>query len=1769
MSYNKKTHLRANIDAIKLAFRLEKEYRTATDAEFDVLRGYSGFGGLKCILNPANSLMDIAEWSKSEVELFPLVSELHGVIRENSQNEQEYKRYFGSLKNSILTAFYTPPEVVATLAQRLRDVDIRAQRYLDPSAGLGEFSHGFHVRSSQEATLFEKDLLTGKILKHLQPDSRVNIEGFENIEPRYNNYFDVVASNIPFGDVAVFDASFLKDKERAQASKSIHNYFFVKGIDTLREGGVLAFITSQGLMNAPSNEPIRRWLMDNTNLVSAIRLPNNLFSENAGTEVGSDLIVLQKNSAKNTLSEEEKAFITTRSLSNGAMINNYFQDFSHVVHTKGHADTDQYGRPAMVFQHDGGASGIATDMGEMLRKDFSQHLNVEFYKQFDQRQSQHIPVHHAEQQQQEQRIETKQPEPVMSLYDLFGFSEAERSQVKPQGKRKQTVSKPTVQQPSLFSQPAEANQRKTEQPHPDGGEPMDWRERLMQNKTVEKQTRPPAPVINMEPRPYTGLYAPNVKEGSLVQVDFQVGYLSDVHRHGAIFNPLELNKQEKDKSLLFIDLRDTYQRLYTHEVESRTEHKPYRTKLNDLYDEFVKRYGLLNDKKNLGLIKMDSGGKEILYLERAVNGNMVKADIFNHPVSFSTNEVTTAESSEEALAASLNKFGGVNIDYMVSLMEDKSHEDIVHDLHGRIYFNPLIDNYEVADKFIAGNVVEKAERIESWLTQNLHSQRVEDALFALKEAIPEPIAFEDLDFNFGERWIPTGIYSQYASHLFNTDVTVHYAASRDEYSVKAGRSNAIIWDKFAVRSQSRTYDGVALMKNALLNTTPDITKKIMVGGEEVKVRDSEAIQLANSKIDEIRGGFTDWLHQQSPEFKDRLTKLYNDTFNCFVRPTYDGSHQTFPDLSLKGLGIDDLYGSQKDAVWMLKQNGGGICDHEVGAGKTLIMCCGAYEMKRLGLANKPMIIGLKANVHEIAQTFRTAYPNARILYPGKEDFTPDKRLRIFNDIKNNSWDAVILTHDQFGMIPQSPEVQRDILQAELDSVEENLQVLKRQGGDVSRGMLKGVVKRQQNLEVKLSVIAEQIKNRTDDVVDFKTMGIDHVFVDESHRFKNLMFNTRHDRVAGLGNADGSQRALNMLFAIRTIQERTGKDLGATFLSGTTISNSLTELYLLFKYLRPKELERQGINTFDAWAAIFAKKTIDYEFSVTNEIVQKERFRYFIKVPELAAFYSEITDYRTAKDIGIDRPEKNEVLHNIPPTPQQVEFIEKLVAFAKSGDGELLGRGKLSDSEMKAKMLIATDYARKMSLDMRMISPHYDDHIDNKASHCAAKIAEYYRQHDGNKGTQFVFSDIGTYKPDEWNPCSEIKRKLVEEYDIPASEVRFIQEAKTDTARKSMIDGMNSGAIRVIFGSTEMLGTGVNAQKRAVAVHQLDSPWRPSDLEQRVGRAVRKGNEVAKLYADNKVDVIVYAVEKSLDSYKFNLLHNKQLFIQQLKTNNMGSRTIDEGSLDEKSGMNFSEYVAILSGNTDLLEKAKLEKKIAALESERHAFGNSKAASGRKLDDIVRTIDSNKDMIDRMQGDWRAFTARVVRDGDGNPKNPIQLNNVEGCDPKFIGAKLAEINDKTRTNGEYFKIGTLYGFNLLVKTEASMKDGFDFRENRFFVEGEGNIKYNYNNGHIAADPQLAAMNFLNALERIPKLIEKYEIETAKIGADLPVLQEVVKGMWRKEDDLRELKSELSTLDRKIQLSLKPIEQGDAVAASENDVVINPVGESRAAVRGVKM
>ena len=1672
MAYNKRQKLQDNIAAIRTVFQLEKEGRTATDAECEVLKRYSGFGGLKFVLKPTDTEEDKQYWNPSELSFFDQTKELFDTIREGARDEKEAKELTDSIKRSVNTAFYTPQPVIGAIAKVMKDAGVEVQSMLDPSAGIGKFGDAFKGEYPDvKVSAFEKDLLTGRILKALNPQDSITIDGFETISPEQKGTFDVVTSNIPFGDIKVMDDEYRKSGNDAKryAVSTIHNYFFLKALDQVREGGFVAFITSRGFMDSPSNNPIREELARNARLVGAFRLPDGMFRDEAGTEVGSDLVVLQKYTGYDmSLDPDTQAFCDVnegfKSMSGEdwtdiSMNCHWWKsmmapDSEAIVATKMGKGTDPYGKPTLVFTHDGGMEGIAKQLTEYFKRDLYQDF-VDYYKA------------HAPKIGQEKTSSVQKPQ--------------ERPKV-------QQVQQSQPVQLDLFSM---------------------W-------DAVE-------PVQEVHPEE----------------------------------QPKELTPDEQ-RMQLYYQIRDAYEELYDTEAQSREEQPELRQKLNQVYDEFVGKFGRLNERKNARVIMNDAKGRDVLTLENAVDKSFVKADIFERPVSFVAYEISHVDTPEEALFASLNRYGNVDLEYMAGIT-GHTEDALVSELKGRIYYMPD-GRYEISSKALSGNVYDKLAYVSDALElaqEHADDPKIVPALqetkAALELSLPQQIAFDDIGLQFGERWIPTEYYEEYVGKLFDTKMEIHYAEHIDEYSLKAeNHYNLKIREEYCVRGEYKDYDGMALLSHAFHDTTPDIQKCVGSddNGNDIKAPDMEKIQLASSKIQEIREGFQDYLTNLPKEKRDELQEMYNRKFNCFVKAKYDGSHQTFPGIDMKTLGssrfnVKDIYKSQKDCVWMLLQNGGGICDHEVGTGKTLIMCMAAHEMHRLGLANKPMIIALKANVAEIAATYQAAFPDDKILYASEKDFSPANRVDFFNRIKNNDYACVIMSHDQFGKIPQSAAIQRQILSDEVRDIDEALDVLRKQGGNISGRMLTGLEKRKENLQVKLMELQSDMASRKDDFVDFGLMGIDHIFIDESHQFKNLTFTTRHQRVSGLGNPAGSQKALNLLYAIRTIQNRTGKDLGATFLSGTTISNSLTELYLLFKYLRPKAMEQQGIHSFDAWAAVYAKKTSDYEFSVTNAVVQKERFRYFVKVPELATFYNEITDYRTGEDVGLDRPDMNVVLHNIKPTPDQQDFNERLVQFAQTGDGELIFRGPLNEREQKGKMLIATDASRKASLDMRLVDPElFGDDPENKASHCARLVSEYYQKYNDQKGTQFIFSDLSTYKPGEWNIFSEIKEKLVNDYGIPENEIRFIQEAKNEKQRKELIKAMNEGTIRVLFGSTSTLGTGVNAQKRAVAVHHIDIPWRPSDLEQRNGRARRSGNEIAKLYANNNVDIIIYAVERTLDSYKFNLLQNKQLFITQLKTNSLGSRVIDEGAMDEENGMNFAEYVAILSGNDDLLQKAKLEKKIMALESERKTYMQARRETEWRLEVAQDKVQKNDVIIRDMTEDYDKFQSQVKKGEDGIALPGLTMPKVKefAADGAYNVEEMgAALQDAGRTIGNKDRqMGEVYGFPLMVDTiymydEKMRKEVY--AGNRFYVKGH--YLYEHNNGHLAMskDNRLGAVRYgVQALERIPSVVAQYQERNQKLQQDIAEYQRIAGKPWGKEEDLKGLKAELEVLEKKIQESL---------------------------------
>ena len=1642
MSYDKLTSLMANVEAIETAVNIHVQGRTATTDEKEILSRYSGFGGIKEVLNIGtdNPVTDnMAE---------PL-NRLEKALRTwTGEDETMYRTLVESIKASVLTAFYTPPFIVEAVARQIHDTfkqnGLQMRSLLEPSAGIGGFLPV--AMSDTHSYAFEKDCITGLILSFLHDDTDTVTAGFETIGEQdfEHSKFDVIASNIPFGNFKVFDADLWKKGGiYEQATKTIHNYFFIKAMDLLNEGGLLVFITSRGVADTPGNKFVREYLVNHADLISAVRMPDTLFMPTSGIEVGSDLLVFQKHTHKAALSLREKMFLQVakeKADTTGTMtepINKLFSLPKTTLATGSRIAINQFGKHVRKYQWLGDEAAMSQYLSALLKYDFSRFFRKSLFTGGGQ-------------------------DGLHAQMSLFGGVAIERTD---KGKRA-----------------------------------------------------------------YTGTLEDWMKDGTMVVFEEQVGTVqfrksSHYKEVATDFVPVDEGKVNMERASDYFPIRKAYFDLSIKEREEQEEQPHLRAELNTLYDAFVAKWGCFHDNDNKEFIMLDSLGTEVFTIEMQLGRDIFKADIMREPVAFKKIDKTKKLTSNEALASSLNFYGKVDMDY-IGQVTDMTKEEIIGGLKGEIFYNPVCGEWEYKSKFLAGNVIAKSKEIITCLPDLPDNEKkwAETSIKALEQAVPEAIPYEELDINMGERWIDTKLYADFATELFETEAEVMYFDVNDTYVMRLQGYSPVAYNIYSVR----TCNGEDLFVHALHDTVPEITKEINRNGEKVRVPDEEAIQEAASKIQEIRECFNRWLDNQPVEVRDELVRVYNERFNCYVRPTYDGSAQTFPGLTFEQFPYDELYPSQKDAIWMIKQNGGGICWHEVGTGKTMIMCVAAYEMKRLGMVQKPLIIGLKANVHEIAETFRKAYPMAKVLYPGKEDFTPANRKEVFSKIKNNNWDCIILTHDQFGKIPQSEETMMEIFTEELADTEHSLEVLEQSTMRYRSGrMQSGLEKRKQNLTAKLAELRMKINNRKDDAVDFHTMGIDHILVDECHCYKNLMFQTRHTRVAGIGNTQGSQRAMNLLFAIRDIQHRTGRDLGATFLSGTVVVNALTELYVMFKYLRPQELRRQCISCFDAWAAIFTKKTADYELSVTGMVKRKERFRTYIKVPELAMFLREITDYRTADMISLDVPQKNVRFLSNPPTIEQEEMIGRLVSFAGSGQWDDLGLDMPEPDNLdKAKMLVATNVARKMSLDMRLLGDKFRDDENNKASICARTIYDYYLRSTDNRGTQFVFSDLSTYKPNEWNIYSDIKEKLVR----LADEIRFIQSVHSEPARKRLFDDMNKGRVRVLFGSTSMLGTGVNAQERAVVIHHLDIPWVPAYMEQRNGRAVRKGNTV-KFWGNNTVDVVIYGTEKTLDAYKFNLLKNKQMFINQINNGTIAVRRMDEDAMDENNGMNFAEFVAILSGNTDLLEKAKLDSKIALLEKEQGVFKKERIYAEHQIADTQECIKKSKTMVASLAKDWEYITSYTG-------EKATLLLNLPQTTAEEIGRELHRIA-KSHRIGEYSTIGTYAGLNLLVRSEYNIGS---FERNTFFVEGISGLKYRCGvSGALPLGFLESAQYPQNTLDRLPDLIDKEHKLIVKLESEIPVLQGIINRKWGKSDELARLKQECKELQQRIDESLKEAEQ----------------------------
>jgi N12 class adenine-specific DNA methylase len=1711
------------------------------------LKAYRGFGALKqVLLDPDRP----EQWTTAlDERLRPRVQELHRLLE--AGRGPSAPEYLASIRQSVLTAFYTPEPLTGALARALVAGGVQPRTYLDPSAGMGAYYDSLHAAGVVPATgsvLLEKDRLTAELLAaryagESGPAPKVLALPFERYAGKAPGVAtpggappELIATNIPFGDVRVHDARYATDRRvpaRAKSLQQVHNYFMVASMDRLAPGGILAHLAPEGFLNAPANALFRGYLCQQGDLLGSLRLPHNLFTE-AGTQVGSDLIVFRKAPRpKTVLSRAEQAFIRSESDADGRYTNRYYVDYpERVLATSIRPGTDQYGKPAWQRSFEGGAGAL----GPVLQTQLTELI---------------------------ERGGLRYP-PTPTL-----------------------VSTPAIPLPGtaspqldLFATPGGAPPG----PAGPGGVPSS----VATSGNTWLFSGP-------KPEPFrSGMFA--------VDAEGRIGTLHPDEDTAALQFTLRGGLDPRQQGLLreAIGLRDSVRQLLAAEAESSgvrpgpagpgvatpggapPDENGLRTEAAAAYDRLVARYGPLNDRRNLATLLLCPTGMELLGLERSENGVMVKADVLVGSGLTVETELGHPDAAQ-ALAHSLNQTGRVDLEWMSRACALPVAE-LIRQLRAQhlIAFDCRQESFDMTSRVFSGNVYEKLAESEAYVAAHPDHEPARAALEGLRQARPAPILYEELDFNLGERWIPNDVYSRFATEFLGSAVRVGYLPSSDEFETSLlGRATPRITVELSVRSQFRFYHAVEVLKFALQDATPSLTKEIETpSGERQKAPDQEAMLQMSTHVTTLREAFSTWMQgQPDADHRQRIEVEYNRLFNAWVRPDYRGGHLAFADLNTRGLGIKGLYESQKDAAWMIIENRGGIVDHEVGTGKTLIMAAAVHEMRRLGVFKKPLLVCLKANIQQVADTYRTAYPQDRVLYPGVRDFSPQGRQAVFSQIQHNDWDAILLTHEQYAKIPQSPRIEGEIVRAEIRNIELDLAVmLNERGATASRAILKGLEKRKANAEARLENLYAQIdRHRDQHVIDFETMGIDHLVVDESHRFKNLSFTTRHQRVAGLGNQLGSQRSANLLTAIRTIQDRTGRDMGATFLSGTTISNSLTEMYLLFKYLRPRELQRQQISNFDSWAAVFARKTTDYEFSVTNQLRLKERFRYFIKVPELAAFYGQMTDYRTADMVGIERPRARHELVLIAQTDGQREFLGRLIRFAETGDATLLGRAPLSLGEETAKMLIATNYAKKCALDMRLIDPGFGAEEGSKIYHCTQRVAAHYRASDAYRGTQMIFCDLGTPSSQSFNVYEAVRRDLVETHGIPAPEIRFVQSCKNDRERSELFEQMNEGRVRILLGSTETLGTGVNAQRRMVAMHHLDIPWKPSEFEQRNGRGSRQGNEAARDHCGNEVVNYVYAVEQTLDAYKFNLLQNKALFIAQIKQGSLQSRRLDEGSLDESTGMNFSEYVALLSGNTDLLEKAKLEKQLAGVESQQGLFLRQQGRARATVEGLERQQGADETLLEKLGQDLFYLLAHPAvsrRNGKFHFPPGLQLDGISpgqawpgvatpgGAPPDQKPVHYLRHLSQPQgldTRGVPRRVGQYLGLDLEVTTvrEISPIDGHPVAHNEWHLRGPSGLRYTHHHGRMPTTPEAAAMFGAHALGRLEDIRGRTTEKIAHQRGELASLREILDRPSPFAESIAALRGALRHLEQRITESLKaasasPPDQAESLSGEPKEV-----------------
>ncbi|WP_158398552.1 DEAD/DEAH box helicase family protein [Faecalibacterium prausnitzii] len=1462
-----------NIEAIRTLFQLEQEHRGATAEEQQVLSQYVGWGGLPDVFDDKKD-----SWAKEYTELKGLLS------------EEEYT----AARASTLNAHYTSPTVIRGIYDAVERMGFRSGNILEPSMGVGNF-FGMLPNSMQDSRLYgvELDSLTGRIAKKLYPQADITVAGFETTDRR--DFYDLAVGNVPFGQYKVNDKAYNK------LGFSIHNYFFAKAIDQVRPGGIVAFVTSRYTMDS-KDSTARKHMAERADLLGAIRLPNNAFRANAGTDVVSDIIFLQK---RDRPADIEPAWVQLGKTEDGFAINQYFVDHPEMVLGELTTESTQYGREDLTVAPIEGAN-LADQLAEA--------------------------VQHIEGQYTEVEVET-----------------------------------------------------------PD--------------------------IADVENEKHILPADPEVKNFSYTVVDGEVFY-----RENSVMTQVELSDTAKGRVTGMVELRQIVNELIDQQLNDFPEEdiKATQAKLNAAYDAFTAKYGLINDKKNARLFDDDSSYYLLCSLENLDENRQLKskADMFTKRTIRPERVVTSVDTPSEALAVSIGEHGKVDLPYMAKLLGTPGeYGRITTELSGVIFKDPAADaddpeaGWQTADEYLSGNVRDKLRMAQ--LAAESHPE-FKVNVDALTKAQPKDLEASEIDVRLGATWLDPSIVQQFMMETFqppyriryNNAITVRYSPYTSEWRI-SNKSATGFGDIMATETYgTRRANAYKILEDTLNLRDSRVYDTIVEDGKEKRVLNQNETTLAQQKQQAIKDAFAGWVWKD-PQRRALLVKKYNELFNSTRPREYDGGHIHFvgmnPEINLRE--------HQRNAIAHVLYGHNTLLAHEVGAGKTFEMAAAAMESKRLGLCQKSLFVVPNHLTEQWAAEFLHLYPNAKLLVTSKKDFEPGNRKTFCSRIATGDYDAVIIGHSQFEKIPLSAERQERLIQEQMDEIEEAIEEAKEQAGE--HFTVKQLEKLRKTLKQKLEKL--QATDRKDDVVTFEQLGVDRLFVDESQNYKNLFLYTKMRNVAGLSTSE-AQKSSDMFGKCRYLDEITG-GRGVIFATGTPISNSMTEMYTLMRYLQYNTLQQKGLTHFDAWASTFGETTTAIELAPEGTGYRaRTRFAKFFNVPELMAMFKEAADIKTSDQLNLPVPEAKFETVVVKPSEIQKDMVQALSERAAE-----VHSGSVDPSVDN--MLKITSDGRKIGLDQRLMNSALPDDPSSKLNACVNNVLRIWNDTKEQKLTQLIFCDMSTPKGDgSFNVYDDIRSKLLNA-GVPEQEIEFIHNADTENKKAELFSKVRSGQVRVLLGSTAKMGAGTNVQTLLVAVHHLDVGWRPSDMTQRNGRIIRQGNQNKQVYVYN------YVTEGTFDGYLWQTLESKQKFISQIMTSKSPMRSCDD--IDEQA-LSYAEIKALCAGDPRIREKMDLDVQVAKLKVLRGDFQNQKY---RLEDKLLKTfpeeIQKQKTRIAALQQDSQTAAAHPQ---DKENFCGMTIKGMVYDDKKAAGERLL-LARQEMPNADMMLLGTYRGFELNIRFDS--------------------------------------------------------------------------------------------------------------------------------------